>query len=54
VSVYTTKAPADIRTVFEAAKVEVTSRDGTIRIAPALFNNSDDIDHCLEVMKKLA
>jgi len=38
---------------FDAAKVEVMSRGGTIRISPALFNNSDDIDRCLEVTKKL-
>jgi len=54
VAFYTTKAPADIRAAFDAAKVEVTSRNGTIRIAPGLFNNNDDIDRCLEVTKKLA
>jgi len=54
VAFYTTKAPADIRAAFDAAKVEVTSRNGTIRIAPALFNNAEDIDRCLEVTKKLA
>jgi selenocysteine lyase/cysteine desulfurase len=53
VAMYTTKNPADIRAAFDGANVEVTSRNGTIRIAPALFNNADDIDRCLEVTKKL-
>jgi selenocysteine lyase/cysteine desulfurase len=53
VAIYTTKNPADIRATFDGANVEVTSRNGTIRIAPALFNNADDIDRCLEVTKKL-
>ena len=54
VTIHTSKAPADIRAAFAAANVEVTSRSGTIRIAPALFNNSDDIDRCLEATRKLA
>lgn len=53
VTMYTRKNPADIRAAFDGANVEVTSRNGTIRIAPALFNNADDIDWCLEVTKKL-
>jgi len=54
VVIYTAKDPADIRAAFDAANVEVTIRNGTIRIAPALFNNNDDIDRCLEATKKLA
>jgi cysteine desulfurase/selenocysteine lyase len=53
VTFYTTKPAADVRTAFQAAKIEVTVRDGTVRIAPALFNNAADIDRCLEVTKKL-
>jgi cysteine desulfurase/selenocysteine lyase len=53
VAIYTTKNPADIRAAFDGANIEVTSRNGTLRIAPALFNNTDDIDRCLDVTKKL-
>ena len=53
VTMYSTRPAADLRTAFNAAKVEVTIRNGTIRIAPALFNITDDIDRCLEVTKKL-
>jgi selenocysteine lyase/cysteine desulfurase len=50
---YTTKPAADVRAVFQAAKIEVTVRDGTVRISPALFNNAADIDRCLDATKKL-
>ena len=53
VTVYSTKSATDIHAAFDAAKVEVTIRSGSIRIAPALFNIVDDIDRCLEVTKKL-
>ena len=53
VTFYTTKPVADVRAVFQAAKIEVTVRDGTVRVAPALFNNAADIDRCLDVTKKL-
>lgn len=53
VTIYATKPAADIRAAFDAVNVEVTSRSGIIRIAPALFNNTDDIDRCLEATKKL-
>jgi selenocysteine lyase/cysteine desulfurase len=53
VTFYTTKPAADVRAMFQAANVEVTARDGTVRISPALFNNTADIDRCLEATKKL-
>ena len=53
VTMYSTKSATDIHAAFDAAKVEVTIRNGSIRIAPALFNIADDIDRCLEVTKKL-
>jgi selenocysteine lyase/cysteine desulfurase len=53
VTIYATKPAADTRAAFDAVNVEVTSRNGIIRIAPALFNNNDDIDRCLEATKKL-
>ncbi|HZH40402.1 MAG TPA: aminotransferase class V-fold PLP-dependent enzyme [Gemmatimonadales bacterium] len=53
VTVYATRPLADVRKAFQAAKVDVTVRDGQIRIAPALFNTDDEIDRCLEVTKGL-
>ncbi|HKV72815.1 MAG TPA: aminotransferase class V-fold PLP-dependent enzyme [Gemmatimonadales bacterium] len=53
VTVYATRPPADVRNAFQAAKVDVTVRDGQIRVAPALFNTADEIDRCLEVTKGL-
>ena len=49
VTIYTSKPMADARAAFHAAKVDVTVRNGQVRIAPALFNTADDIDRCLEV-----
>ena len=53
VTFYTPRPAADVRAVFNAARVEVTVRDGTVRISPALFNNDAEIDQCLEATKKL-
>ena len=53
VTFYTTKPAAEVRAAFQAVKVEVTSRNGTVRIAAALFNNDDDIDRCLDATKQL-
>ncbi len=41
------------RAAFQAAKVEVTVRDRQVRIAPALFNNAEEIEKCLDVTKRL-
>jgi selenocysteine lyase/cysteine desulfurase len=35
------------------SKIEVTVRSGKVRISPALFNNAEEIDRCLEVTKRL-
>ena len=43
----------DARRLFQSAKIEVTLRGGQIRIAPALFNNADEIEKCLAVTKQL-
>jgi selenocysteine lyase/cysteine desulfurase len=53
VTFYCAKPAADIRSAFGAANVEVTVRSGQVRVAPALFNNSDEIERCLEVTGKL-
>ena len=49
----TRKPEADVRAAFQRANVEVTVRSGTVRVSPALFNNTDDIDRCLEVTRRL-
>ena len=48
------KPMADVRAAFSAANSEVTVRGGQVRVAPALFNNADEIERCLEVAKGLA
>jgi selenocysteine lyase/cysteine desulfurase len=53
VTFYTTKPEADVRSAFQAAKVEVTVRTGMVRVSAALFNNVDDVDRCLDVTKRL-
>ena len=53
VTFYTTKEQAQVQAAFQAANVNVTVRNGMVRVSPALFNNSDDIDRCLEVTKRL-
>ncbi|HUQ80305.1 MAG TPA: aminotransferase class V-fold PLP-dependent enzyme [Gemmatimonadaceae bacterium] len=49
---YTTKPTADVRAAFEGAKVDVTVREGHVRVSPALFNNEGDIDRMLAVTKQ--
>jgi selenocysteine lyase/cysteine desulfurase len=44
---------ADARTAFQAANIVVTVRAGQVRVAPALFNNVDEIEKCLDVTKQL-
>ena len=53
VTFLTAKPMVDVRTAFQGAKVDVTVRDGQVRVAPALFNTEDEIDRCLEVTKGL-
>ena len=53
VTFYTTKPEADVRSAFQAAKVEVTVRTAMVRVSAALFNNADDVDRCLDVTKRL-
>jgi hypothetical protein len=53
VTFYCSTPVADGRAAFQAANIEVTVRAGQVRIAPALFNNSDEIEKCLDVTKQL-
>lgn len=53
VSLAVPKPIEQVRAAFERAKVDVTARQGMIRIAPALFNTGDDVDRALDVLKGL-
>jgi len=50
---YTAKPTADVRAAFEQAKVDVTVREGHVRVSFALFNNATDVDQVLVITKKL-
>lgn len=52
-SFYTARPMADVRAAFQAAHVDVTVRNGMVRIAAALFNTADEADRCLEVTRRL-
>jgi cysteine desulfurase/selenocysteine lyase len=54
VTFYCGKPAADVRLAFATANIDVTVRAGQVRVAPALFNNADEIERCLEVTRKLA
>jgi len=53
VTFFVSGAMAEIRAAFQAATIDVTVRNGQVRVAPALFNTADDIDRCLEVTRRL-
>lgn len=53
VTIYVPKPMADVRAAFQAANVDVTVRNGQVRMAPALFNTADEIDRCLEVTRRV-
>jgi selenocysteine lyase/cysteine desulfurase len=51
---YTTKPTADVRAAFDGAKIDVTVREGHVRVSFALFNTNDEVDAALAVTKRLA
>jgi selenocysteine lyase/cysteine desulfurase len=53
VSMYGRRPVPEMKAAFKREKVQVTVRDGKVRIACAMFNNADDIDRCLAVTSKL-
>jgi selenocysteine lyase/cysteine desulfurase len=54
VTFYITK-PMDVwRVAMSAAKIDVTIRNGQVRVSPALFNNADEIEQLLSVTKRLS
>ena len=54
VTLYGTRPVPEMKAAFQREKVQVTVRDGKVRIAAAMFNTADDIDRCLAVTAKLA
>jgi cysteine desulfurase/selenocysteine lyase len=53
VTFYLSKSMDEARAAFKSANVEVTVRNGTVRVGCALFNTSDEVDRCLEVTAHL-
>jgi selenocysteine lyase/cysteine desulfurase len=51
---YTSGPTSAIRAAFDEAKVDVTVREGHVRVSIALFNNTGDVDTALAVTRKLA
>ena len=45
---------AEVRAALEAAKIDLTVRDGHVRVSVALFNNAEDVDRLLTVTKRLS
>jgi selenocysteine lyase/cysteine desulfurase len=54
VTFHCAKPMEDHRSAFRTANIDVTVRNGQVRLSPALFNNVDEIDRCLETTKGLA
>jgi selenocysteine lyase/cysteine desulfurase len=54
VTFYISKPAEVFRAAFQAAKIDVTIRNAQVRVSPALFNNTDEIDHFLSITKKLS
>ena len=55
VTFFFSRDPAEMRTAFDAAKIDTTVRDALkqVRVSPALFNTKDDVGRMLEVTKRL-
>jgi selenocysteine lyase/cysteine desulfurase len=53
VTFYVTKPMADVRAAFQAANIDVTVRNGQVRVAAALFNTSEEVARCLEITRRL-
>jgi cysteine desulfurase / selenocysteine lyase len=54
VAFHCSRPMAEVRTAFDAAKVDVTIREGHVRASVGLFNNADDIDRLLAVTQRLS
>lgn len=54
VSIALPGTPEHVKWAFETAGVDVTVRDGHVRLAAAIFNTADDVDRAVEVLRRLA
>lgn len=50
---YTRQSAAEVRSVFDRARLDATIREGHVRLSLALFNTTDDVDRALEVTRRL-
>ena len=55
VTFFFSRDPAEMRSAFDAAKVDATVRDALaqVRVSAALFNTKDDVARILEVTQRL-
>ena len=55
VTFFFTRDAAEIRSAFDAAKIDTSVRDALqqVRVSPALFNTQDDVAHILDVTQRL-
>jgi selenocysteine lyase/cysteine desulfurase len=53
VAFYIKKPIPEARALFSKNKMNVTVRNGTVRVSPALFNTDSDVDRFLEVARDL-
>jgi len=53
VAFYANKPVSMARALFSENKINVTARNGTVRVSPALFNNDEDIERLLDTARKL-
>lgn len=54
VAFYINQPVSQARALFSEHKINVTARNGTVRVSPALFNNDADIESFLEAARKLS
>ena len=54
VAYYISSPPPQAREAFAKAGINVTARDGTVRVSPALFNTEAEVDHFIEVARTIA
>lgn len=55
VTFFLDREPAELRSAFDAAKIDATVRDGLkqVRVSPALFNTKEDVARILDVTQRL-
>ncbi|MCC7131430.1 MAG: aminotransferase class V-fold PLP-dependent enzyme, partial [Gemmatimonadales bacterium] len=51
---YTRQSAAEVRSVFDRARLDATIREGHVRLSLALFNTTDDVDRALEVTRRVS